>query len=126
VYYNVALGFYRGVSCDEVLRCLSEGIEWVMGQGTRMRLAGKWAISQGKRRSGCSVMEELFEKERLQPAQTAFTLDFMKGKLNTISLLTLVGTLGDSECDSDSQRSECGRTRPREGGRGFRLLPGAK
>jgi Insertion element 4 transposase N-terminal len=62
VYYIVALGFYRGVSCDEVLRCLSEGIEWVMGQGTRMRLAGKSAISQGRRKLGSSVMEELFEQ----------------------------------------------------------------
>jgi len=61
VYYIVALGFYAGVSCDEVLRCLSEGIEWVMGQGARIRLAGKSAISQGRRRLGSSVMEELFE-----------------------------------------------------------------
>jgi hypothetical protein len=62
VYYIVALGFYRGVSCDEVLRCLSEGIEWVMGQGARMRLAGKSAISQGRRKLGSLVMEELFER----------------------------------------------------------------
>jgi hypothetical protein len=62
VYYIVALGFYGGVSCDEVLRCLSEGIEWVMGQGARMRLAGKSAISQGRRRLGPSVMEALFEQ----------------------------------------------------------------
>jgi hypothetical protein len=61
VYYIVALGFYAGVSCDEVLRCLSEGIEWVMGQGARIRLAGKSAISQGRRRLGSSVMEELFQ-----------------------------------------------------------------
>jgi Insertion element 4 transposase N-terminal/Transposase DDE domain len=61
VYYIVALGFYTGVSCDEVLRCLSEGIEWVMGQGARIRLAGKSAISQGRRRLGSSVMEELFQ-----------------------------------------------------------------
>ncbi len=61
VYYIVALGFYSGVSCDEVLRCLSEGIEWVMGQGARIRLAGKSAISQGRRRLGSSVMEELFQ-----------------------------------------------------------------
>ena len=61
VYYIVALGFYGGVSCDEVLRCLSEGIEWVMGQGARIRLAGKSAISQGRRRLGSSVMGELFE-----------------------------------------------------------------
>jgi Insertion element 4 transposase N-terminal/Transposase DDE domain len=62
VYYIVALGFYGGVSCDEVLRCLSEGIEWVMGQGARMRLAGKSAISQGRRKLGPSVMEALFEQ----------------------------------------------------------------
>ena len=61
VYYIVALGFYGGVSCDEVLRCLGEGIEWVMGPGARMRLAGKSAISQGRRRLGSWVMGELFE-----------------------------------------------------------------
>jgi hypothetical protein len=80
VYYIVALGFYGGVSCEEVLRCLSEGIEWVMGPGARMRLAGKSAISQGRRRLGSGVMEALFEKvaqplgraQRQEPTLGAF------------------------------------------------------
>src|SRR5882724_9005465 len=52
VYYIVALGFYGGVSCDEVLRCLSEGIEWVMGQGARDTACGQIGDLPGQAQIG--------------------------------------------------------------------------
>ena len=33
VDYAIALGLYREVACREVLRCVLEGIQWLLGPG---------------------------------------------------------------------------------------------
>ena len=41
MYYVIAMGLYMQVSQREVLRCLLEGVQWLMGPKVRVRVAGK-------------------------------------------------------------------------------------
>jgi len=56
VYYVIALGRYMQSSYRDVLRCLLEGIQWLMGPSAMMKVAGKSRISQARRRLGWEVM----------------------------------------------------------------------
>lgn len=47
VYYVIALALYMHSSYREVLRCLLEGIQWLMEPGTKVKVAGnsgRWGI----------------------------------------------------------------------------------
>ena len=59
VYYVIAMTLYMGVSCREVLRCLLEGIRWLMGPAAQIHVAGKSGISQARERLGSEVVELL-------------------------------------------------------------------
>jgi len=52
VYYVIALALFMQVSYREVLRCLLEGLEWLAGVGTRLKVAGNSGISQARSRIG--------------------------------------------------------------------------
>jgi hypothetical protein len=52
IYYVIALALYMQVSCREVLRCLLEGLVWLLGPGASVRITGKSGISQARRRLG--------------------------------------------------------------------------
>lgn len=62
VYYVIAMAFYMHVSCREVLRCLMEGIRWLAGPGTRIKISGKSGISQARVRLGCAPVKQLHDK----------------------------------------------------------------
>jgi hypothetical protein len=51
VYYVIAMALYRGAGTTEVLRCLLEGLRRLWGAAA-VRVAGKGAISQARRRLG--------------------------------------------------------------------------
>ncbi|WP_025321572.1 IS4 family transposase [Deferrisoma camini] len=71
VYYVIALALYMSVSTREVLRCLLEGLQWLMGPRERVRVAGKSAISQARSRLGAEPIERL-HNELVRPiAETA-------------------------------------------------------
>lgn len=57
VYFVLALGLFRSVSTREVLRCLTEGLRW-LGTGP-VRLAGRAALSQARKRLGVEPFQEL-------------------------------------------------------------------
>jgi hypothetical protein len=61
VYYVIALGLFMAVSTGEVLRCLVEGLEW-LGGGTRLKIAGKTAISQARSKLGSAPLKALWEQ----------------------------------------------------------------
>jgi hypothetical protein len=61
VYYVIALGLFMAVSTGEVLRCLIEGLRW-LGRGSRLRVAGKSAISQARTRLGSAPLKALWEE----------------------------------------------------------------
>src|SRR5260221_3203317 len=52
VYYVIALSLFMQVSYGEVLRCLLEGIQWLVGPGTPLKVTGKSGISQARTRVG--------------------------------------------------------------------------
>ena len=61
VYYVIALGLYMQSSYREVLRCLLEGIQWLMGPSATMKVAGKSGISQARTRLGWEVLRHLHD-----------------------------------------------------------------
>jgi hypothetical protein len=62
VYYVIALTLYMQVSYREVLRCLLEGIKWLMGPDFDVRVAGKSGISQARGRLGSEPLRALHDQ----------------------------------------------------------------
>ncbi len=62
VYYVIALALYMQSSYREVLRCLLEGIEWLMNPGAMIKVAGKSGISQARRRLGWEPIQQLHDE----------------------------------------------------------------
>ena len=59
VYYVIALALFMQVSYREVLRCLLEGLEWLLGPGHTVQVTGKSGISQARTRLGWETMRQL-------------------------------------------------------------------
>ena len=57
VYYVIALALYMRSSYREVLRCLLEGVQWLMDPSARVRVVGKSGISQARRRRGAAPVQ---------------------------------------------------------------------
>ena len=62
VYYVVALALFSQVSCREVLRCLLEGVRWLSGADTDLKVAGKSGISQARSRLGWEPIRQLHDE----------------------------------------------------------------
>lgn len=62
VYYVIALALYMQSSYREVLRCLLEGIRWLLGPGATVKVAGKSGISQARTRLGWEPMQQLHDR----------------------------------------------------------------
>src|SRR5512139_3140833 len=60
VYYVIALALYMQSSTREVLRCLLEGVQWLLGPGARVKVAGKSGISQARSRVGWEPLRQLY------------------------------------------------------------------
>jgi hypothetical protein len=61
VYYVIALALYMRSSYREVLRCLLEGVQWLLDPSTSIRVAGKSGISQARSRLGAEPVQALYE-----------------------------------------------------------------
>jgi len=61
VYYVIALALYMRSSYREVLRCLLEGVQWLMDPSARVKVAGKSGISQARTRLGAEPVRKLYE-----------------------------------------------------------------
>lgn len=72
VYYVIALALYMGSSYREVLRCLLEGVQWLMDPGVAVKVAGRSGISQARTRLGASPVRQLHD-EVVQPIAVART-----------------------------------------------------
>ena len=72
VYYVIALSIYMDASCREVLRCLLEGVRWLLDAGTPIRVTGKSGISQARTRLGCEAMRRLYD-DLVRPIATPAT-----------------------------------------------------
>ncbi len=61
VYYVIALALYMRSSYREVLRCLLEGVQWLLDPSTAVKVAGKSGISQARSRLGPGPLKKLYE-----------------------------------------------------------------
>jgi hypothetical protein len=61
VYYVIALALFTQASCREVLRCLVEGIRWMLGDESELRVTGKSGISQARSRLGWEPLQHLHD-----------------------------------------------------------------
>ncbi len=62
MYYVMALTLYMQVSYREVLRCLLEGIRWLLGPEYEVKVAGKSGISQARTRLGWRPLKQLHDE----------------------------------------------------------------
>ncbi len=62
VYYVIALALFMQVSYREVLRCLLEGLAWLLGPGEEVKITGKSGISQARTRLGWAVLQQLYDE----------------------------------------------------------------
>lgn len=60
VYYVIALALYMRSSTREVLRCLLEGVQWLLDPSARVKVAGKSGISQARSRLGAEPLRRLY------------------------------------------------------------------
>ncbi|MBV8863927.1 MAG: IS4 family transposase [Acidobacteriaceae bacterium] len=61
VYYVIALALYMRSSYREVLRCLLEGVQWLLDPSVSIKVAGKSGISQARTRLGAEPMRALYD-----------------------------------------------------------------
>jgi len=61
VYYVIALALYMRSSYREVLRCLLEGVQWLLNPSIPVKVAGKSGISQARSRLGVEPVQKLYE-----------------------------------------------------------------
>jgi hypothetical protein len=62
VYYVIALALYMHSSYREVLRCLLEGIQWLLNPDDIVKVAGKSGISQARTRLGWKPIQKLHDE----------------------------------------------------------------
>ena len=72
VYYAIALALYMQSSYREVLRCLLEGLQWLMEPALAPRVAGNSGISQARTRLGWEPLRQLHD-ELVKPIAVAAT-----------------------------------------------------
>ena len=72
VYYVIALALYMQSSYREVLRCLLEGIQWLVEPSGGINVAGNSGISQARTRLGWEPLRQLHD-EVVKPIALAAT-----------------------------------------------------
>lgn len=85
IYYVIALALYMQASCREVLRCLLEGIAWLLGPGASVRIAGRSGISQARSRLGWEPVKRLHD-ELVRPIAIPTTKGAWYRDLRVVSL----------------------------------------
>jgi len=61
VYYVIALSLFMQSSYREVLRCLLEGVQWLLDPSVPIKVAGKSGISQARSRLGWEPVRQLHD-----------------------------------------------------------------
>lgn len=85
VYYVIALALYMQSSYREVLRCLLEGVQWLVDPSLPLKVAGKSGISQARTRLGWEPMRQLHD-EVVRPIADAATKGAWYGRWRLVSL----------------------------------------
>ena len=85
VYFVMALGLYMRSSAREVLRCLLEGVQWLLDPSAKVRVAGDSGISQARSRLGAEPLKKLYQAV-VGPIALARTRGAWYGKWRLVSL----------------------------------------
>lgn len=62
IYYVIALALYMQSSYREVLRCLLEGVQWLLEPSASSKVAGNSGISQARTRLGWEPLRQLHDE----------------------------------------------------------------
>ena len=62
MYYVIAQALFMQVSQREVLRCLLEGVRWLLGPRVPIKVTGKSGISQARSRLGWEPVKQLHDE----------------------------------------------------------------
>jgi hypothetical protein len=101
VYYVIALALYMQSSYREVLRCLFEGIQWLLGPGATVKVTGKSGISQARTRLGWEPLQQLHDGI-VKPIAVEST----KGAwYRTWRLVSMDGSTLDTADEKDNEKS---------------------
>jgi hypothetical protein len=85
IYYVIAMALYMQSSYREVLRCLTEGLQWFFGPGMTMKIASKSGISQARTRLGWQPVKQLHD-QIVKPIATKSTKGALYKKWRLVSL----------------------------------------
>lgn len=85
IYYVIALALYMQSSYREVLRCLLEGVQWLLNPSTTVKVAGKSGISQARTRLGWEAVRRLHD-EVVKPIAVGATRGAWYGQWRLVSL----------------------------------------
>lgn len=85
VYYVIALALYMQSSYREVLRCLLEGVQWLLDPSSPIKVAGKSGISQARTRLGWEPVKRLHD-DVVRPIATQATRGAWYRKRRLVSL----------------------------------------
>jgi Insertion element 4 transposase N-terminal len=69
IYYVIALALYMRSSYREVLRCLLEGVQWLLDPSGKVKVAGQSSISPARSRLGVEPVQKLYEAVVVPTAQ---------------------------------------------------------
>jgi hypothetical protein len=109
VYHVLALALYMRSSAREVLRCLLEGVQWLLDPSAKVRVAGDSGISQARSRLGAEPLQKLYEAEvgpiAIEPTKGAW---YRKWRLVSLDGSTL-DVADTAENDQAFGRAESGR-----------------
>ena len=85
VYYVIALALYMQSSYREVLRCLLEGVQWLLDPSVPARIASNAGISKARTRLGWEPMKQLHD-EVVKPIASRASKGAWYGGLRLVSL----------------------------------------
>jgi len=85
VYYVIALALYMQSSYREVLRCLLEGVQWLLDPSSPVKVAGKSGISQARTRLGWEPLARLHDAV-VRPIAEPATKGARYGRWRLVSL----------------------------------------
>jgi hypothetical protein len=110
----IALALYMHCSYREVLRCLLEGIQWLLDPSVRVKVAGKSGISKARTRLGVAPMKQLHD-ELVRPIATEATRGAWYRQWRLVSLDGSTVDVADEQVNA----AVFGRPTARRGQSGF-------
>jgi hypothetical protein len=101
VYYAIALALYMQSSYREVLRCLLEGLQWLMDPALTLRVAGNSGISQARTRLGWEPLRQLHD-EVVKPIAVATTRGAWYRRWRLVSLDGSTMDVADEQANDEA------------------------